>query len=317
MSIKIQKATKMQARGRVALCGPSGHGKTYTSLILAKLLAGDGRFCVIDSERASASKYADEFDFDTIILENFSPKVYVDAIHAAEDAGYPVIVIDSLTHAWSGAGGALEQVDKAVARSNSKNSYAAWREVTPMHNALVDAMIQSSAHIIATMRVKTEYVIEEDERGRKAPRKVGLAPIQRDGLEYEFDLVADMNERKFVESKTRCRHYKGAVQLEPDAKFFEPFVKWLSDGAPAPAQPAPVAAPAVLPKVQLAEEVKAWSGVEKADLGDAVRQCVAAAGVEMDNGKLPDDKVSVVLEWVRERVRGGVGFTQAIGGVAT
>lgn len=138
MQMQFKKATKTQARLRLALIGPSGSGKTYSALAIGKHLGN--RVAVIDTERGSASKYADIFDFDALELATFSPLTYVEAIHAAEQAGYDVLIIDSLSHAWMGKEGALEQVDKA-ARRYQNNSYAGWRDVTPMHNALIDAML--------------------------------------------------------------------------------------------------------------------------------------------------------------------------------
>ena len=149
-------------------------------------------------------------------LKSFSPTDYVNAINAAEQAGYDILIIDSLTHAWSGKNGALELVDKATARLKSGNSFAAWREVTPLHNQMVDAIMASKLHVIATLRSKTEYVMEEDSRGRKVPRKIGMAPIQRDGLEYEFDVVGDMDwENRLIVTKTRCPELAGAVINRP------------------------------------------------------------------------------------------------------
>lgn len=233
--IQFTKATKKQSKLRMALIGPSGSGKTYTALKVGTGLGG--KIAVIDTERGSASKYADLFEFDTLNLETFSPLTYVEAIKAADAAGYDVLVIDSLSHAWMGKEGALEQVDKAAKRSQSGNSYTAWRDVTPMHNALIDAMLQSRCHIIGTMRTKTEYVIEQNERGKSVPKKIGLAPVQRDGLEYEFDVVGDMDaENNFVVSKTRCPALAGAVIQKPGQEVADTLKAWLSDGEPASEQ---------------------------------------------------------------------------------
>ena len=187
----FHKATKTQKRLRLSLYGVSGSGKTYSALAIAKGLGG--KVAVIDTERGSASAYANLFAFDTLEMQPpFSPSAYVAAIRAAESEGYEILIIDSLTHAWSGAGGALEMVDNAAKRSQSGNSYTAWRDVTPEHNKLIDAIIGSKCHVIATMRSKAEYVLEDDNRGKKVPKKKGMAPIQRDGMEYEFDVVAEM-----------------------------------------------------------------------------------------------------------------------------
>lgn len=227
----FKKATRKQAKLRLALIGPSGSGKTMSALQLARHLGK--RVAVIDSERGSASLYAGEAgEFDVLELEDFAPQRYIDAIKAAEREGYDVIVIDSLSHAWMGKGGALEMVDQAAKRSQSKNSFDAWRSVTPAHNALVDAMLQSKAHIIATVRSKTEYVLEENDRGKKVPRKVGMAPVQRDGLEYEFTLVGEMDqEHNLVISKTRCNVVDGAVINKPGQQLAETLKAWLDSGA--------------------------------------------------------------------------------------
>jgi len=244
MSTKFQfkKATKKQVKARIAIAGPSGSGKTYTGLVAATALAQGGQIAVIDTERGSASLYSDYFDFDVLELEPpFSPQVYKQAIKAAENAGYGVILIDSLSHAWEGEGGALDLADEATARQRTPNSYTAWREVTPLHREMVDAMLQSKAHIVATMRSKTEYAIEST-NGKTNIRKVGMAPIQRAGMEYEFTVVGDMDaDNKIVISKSRFAPLQSKVQLKPDVNFFKPFVDWLNSGdadveAPKPTQ---------------------------------------------------------------------------------
>ncbi len=232
MSFQFKKATKTQSRLRMALIGPSGSGKTFTSLSIAVHLGS--KVAVIDTERGSASKYADQFAFDVLELETFEPTNYVDAIGAAENAGYDVIVVDSLSHAWMGKGGALEQVDLAAKR-NKGNSYVGWRDVTPQHNAMVDAMLQCRSHLIVTMRTKTEYVLEENERGKKQPRKIGLAPVQREGLDYEFDVTGELDhDNNLVVDKTRCPALKGKVFQRAGEDIATVLRQWLSDGAPAP-----------------------------------------------------------------------------------
>lgn len=240
----FQKAVKSQAKLRMAIDGPSGSGKTYTALTAATALANGadkehpGKIAVIDTERGSASLYSDRFDFDVAVLDTFSPLKYVELIEAAEEAGYAVIVIDSLSHAWEGEGGALDMVDDAAKRSQSKNSFTAWKDITPMHRKLVDAMLQSKCHIIATMRSKTEYVIETVERnGRQVqmPRKIGLAPIQRQGMEYEFTIVGDMDlDHNFVVSKSRMAELADVVESKPGVKFFARVADWLNSGVAAP-----------------------------------------------------------------------------------
>lgn len=228
--LAFKKAVKSDSKLRLALIGPSGSGKTFTALTFAKVLA-KRRIAVIDTERGSASKYADLFDFDVLELEKHSPNDYVEAIEACVAGGeHDVILIDSLSHAWMGKDGALEQVDKEAARSVSKNSFAAWRTVTPMHNRLVDALVSQPMHLIATMRSKTEWVVDKDEKGKSAPRKIGTAAVQRDGLEYEFDVVADMQPERnlMVVSKSRCPDLANQVIEKPGPEVAELLQKWLA-----------------------------------------------------------------------------------------
>jgi hypothetical protein len=227
------KATKKRAKLRMALIGPSGSGKTYTALKVAQYLVPGGRVAVIDTERGSASKYADQFEFDVLELETFHPERYIRGIAEAQQAGYDVLIIDSLSHAWMGKDGALELVDKAAKRTQGNNSFAAWRDVTPLQNALVDAIIGANLHIIATLRSKMEHAIDRDERGKTTVRKVGLAAIQRDGLEYEFDVVADMaiEGNTLTVSKTRCPALHEAVISKPGREIADTLRAWLTDGA--------------------------------------------------------------------------------------
>lgn len=236
-ALAFKKATKKAARARIAFMGPSGSGKTVTALRVA---AGLGkRIAVIDTEHASASKYAGEFgEFDALELDTFSPETYVQAIQAAERGAYDVLIIDSLSHAWSGKDGALEQVDRAAKRSSSGNSYTAWRDVTPQHNRLIDAIVGCKCHVIATMRTKTEYVLEEVTRGGKTikqPRRVGLAAVQREGMEYEFDVVCDVTlDHDVCVTKTRCAALDGAVVRKAGEDFGRTLLAWLTDGAVMP-----------------------------------------------------------------------------------
>jgi hypothetical protein len=233
----FKKAVKYNSRLRLALAGPSGSGKTYTALTLATALADGGEVAVIDTERGSASKYADLFTFDVNELENFNPQNYINAIHEAEQADYAVLVIDSLSHAWNGPGGLLEQVENITKRSNSKNSFNAWGEATPLQNRLIDTITRSKLHIICTMRTKTEYVIEPNAYGKSAPRKVGTAPVQRADVEYEFDVYGDMDiDNTLIIHKSRCPEMSGAVIAKPDAQVAETLKRWLS-GIPAPERP--------------------------------------------------------------------------------
>ncbi|OUL23976.1 hypothetical protein BV378_20300 [Nostoc sp. RF31YmG] len=237
MTIMFKKATKSQIKLRLALVGISGSGKTYTALNTASHLGKS--VAVIDTEHRSASKYADLFNFDTCELTSFHPQNYIDAITAA--SGYDVLIIDSLSHAWMGKDGALEQVDRIAKRSQTSNTFAAWRDVTPLHNQLVEAMLSCPCHLIVTMRSKSDYVMEEyEDKGKKKTRpvKVGLAPIQRDGVEYEFDVVGDMDkDNNLIITKSRCPNLSGQVIHKPAKELAytlrawmgEPWILWKSE----------------------------------------------------------------------------------------
>ena len=227
----FKKATTEQAKARLAIMGPSGSGKTYTSLIVARELAGKhGKVAVIDSERGSASKYADIFGFDVVEMEEHSPDDYVKTIGMAQKEGYDVLVIDSMSHEWVGKKGALELHDRATARSRSKNSFTAWMEVTPKHNRFIDEILAYPGHVIGTFRTKTAYIIEEVD-GKQKPKKVGTTPIQRDGIEYEFDIVAEMDlDNTLSVTKTRCPELHGVVIDKPDAAFGQTILGWCSTG---------------------------------------------------------------------------------------
>lgn len=237
------KATKKQAKARIGIIGPSGSGKTYTALLLASGLGS--KIAVIDTEHGSASKYADEFEFDVMELDTYNPQNYIDGIIEAGKAGYDVLIIDSLSHAWAGTEGALELADKNASKYGG-NRFAAWRDVTPLHNKLIETMLSSPLHLIATMRSKMEYIQTQDDKGRTIIKKVGMAPIQRDGMEYEFDIVGDMDlDHNFIISKTRCRALDGMIVQKPGRALADTIKAWLSDGAPVQATPAPQARTAV------------------------------------------------------------------------
>jgi len=258
MSMTFQKATKGSARLRLALIGAAGSGKTYTALSIAQHLGGP--VAVIDTERGSASKYSDVFQFDVLELESFSPQTYIAAIQAAEEAGYRVLIIDSLSHAWTGKEGALDQVDRVARRNQAGNTFGAWRDVTPMHNAMVDAIIGARLHIIGTLRAKTEYVQEKNEKtGKTSVRKIGMAPVQRDGLEYEFDVVADLDQdNNLLVGKTRCPAIAGAVFPKAGKDIARKLANWLSDDAaqvpPVKAPAAPLSAPTSAPVAETTED---------------------------------------------------------------
>jgi hypothetical protein len=244
------RATKAQSKLRLAVCGLAGSGKTYTMLSVASAMAadmrrlghGDGRIALIDTEHESASLYADRFEFDTMNLDNHSPRAYVAAIKEAESEGYDFVVIDSLSHAWSGKNGALEQKDSAAARGG--NSWTAWRDITPMHNQLIDTMLGCRMHVLASMRTKMEYIQSTGPNGKAQIEKVGLAAIQREGMEYEFTVVGDIGLDHVLKiSKSRL---DGVLSLgdayeKPGELFAKKVYGWLMSGSAPAARRDPIA----------------------------------------------------------------------------
>ena len=227
----FKKAVKTESKLRLAISGASGSGKTFTALSVATNLGS--KVAVIDTEFGSASKYADLFEFDVLNLSApFNPMRFVEAIKAAGEAGYDVVIVDSVSHAWNGSGGILEIVENA-SKKYKGNSYAGWKDATPVQNALIDAIVTAQTHIVVTMRSKQAYVLSEGRNGRTAPQKVGMAPIQRDGFEYEFDVFIEMDmDNNGIVSKTRCSELQGAVIAKPSKQLADTLKKWLS-GAPA------------------------------------------------------------------------------------
>jgi hypothetical protein len=229
----FKKATKSAAKLRLGLVGPAGSGKTMTALRIAHGLGG--RIAVIDTERGSASLYSGErgLDFDVLELDSYEAEHFIGAIRQAEQAGYDVLIIDSLSHAWAGKGGILEFVDQAAKRSGG-GSFSGWRDATPRHNQLVDAILGAKLHVICTLRSKVEHVIEQV-NGRTQVRKVGLQPVQRDGLEYEFTVVADVTQdHELIITKTRAAWLKDKIIREAGEELGQQLAAWLSDGLPSP-----------------------------------------------------------------------------------
>lgn len=236
--LTFTKATKKKAKLRLALIGPSGSGKTWTALKIATEFGG--KIAVIDTEHGSASKYAGTFQFDVLDLDDPSVEQYVAAIHAAEDAGYDFIIVDSMTHAWQWA---IDEADRVATAQRGGNSFTAWAKVTPKWNQFLRAFVACKSHIIGTARSKTEYVIEQNERGKSAPKKVGMGAVLRDGAEYEFDVVGEMDlQNNLVVSKTRCSKLNGAVIAKPGKQVADTLKAWLEDGAepPPPPEPTPI-----------------------------------------------------------------------------
>ena len=280
----FQRATKAAAKLRLGLIGPAGSGKTMTALRIAAGLGG--RIAVIDTERGSASLYVGErgLDFDVMELDSYEVERFLEAIDAAAAGGYSTLIIDSLSHAWAGKGGILEFVDKAGKRSQTGGNFGAWRDATPRHNALVDAILGAPLHVICTLRSKVEYVVE-NVGGRNQVRKVGLQPVQRDGLEYEFTVVGDVTQdHDLVVTKTRALFLKDQVIREAGEDLGRQLAGWLASGTEQ--RPGVASTPASNPSRP--DATPAAAGPLKEPLRDQIAAYIAQAANVRTLGKIGD-----------------------------
>lgn len=293
----FKKATKAQAKLRAAVFGPSGAGKTFTSLRVGRGLAGDGKIAFIDTERGSAAKYADRFDFDVLELEDKSITGYVDAIRMAADAGYAVLVIDSLSHAWQEL---LEEIDRLAKAKYRGNTWSAWSEGTPLQKKLVDAILTFPGHIIATMRSKTEWQTTQDQSGRNRPVRVGLAPEQGKGVEYEFDLLLELSTDHIANViKDRTGRWQDKMIDKPGEMFGTQLAEWLADGTPKPAVDTPVETPPMADDVDM---IKAKAAISKADSADKLEKFKGVVEQRRDDGYYTVPQAEELVEIIEERL---------------
>jgi len=220
----FKKAEKKKSKLRLAIEGASGSGKTYSGLILAKSIGK--KIAVIDTENGSASLYSDDFDFDVLELAPpYTPERYIEGIKAAEQSGYDVILIDSISHEWSGEGGCLDIVNHI-----GGNSYTAWGKVTPRHDKFINAILRSSAHVICTMRSKAAYDTGKDDRGKMTIQKKGTAPIQRESVDYEFTIVFDLNQKHYaIAAKDRTKMFDNKDFMITQ-ETGDQIINWLNSG---------------------------------------------------------------------------------------
>lgn len=233
----FKKATKSLAKAKLALTGPSGSGKTLSALLLAKGLGT--KVAVLDTENNSASLYEDRFPgWEYFVLPMNPPytaQKYLAGIDAAIQQGFDVLIIDSLSHVWAAEGGLLQQ--KEALDSRGGNSFTNWGTITKLYEQLKSKILFSPIHVIVTMRSKQEYILEQTDKGKQAPKKVGLAPIMRDGMEYEFTAVFDIGmDHQFMVSKDRTGLYDGVVATITEETGAE-IKNWLASAPPPPPPP--------------------------------------------------------------------------------
>jgi len=184
---QFQRAQRQKIKLLIGLIGPSGAGKTYSALRLARGITGNGRVAILDTEHRRGLFYADDWahegwSYDYLPFDPpFSPERYINAAKLAKAEGFDLLIVDSGSHEWIGTGGILYIKDKMP----GANDYTKWGQLTPRHNAFLECMTHSDIHTIVTLRGKDEYVLELNSKGKQAPRKVGVGAQMRDGFEYE------------------------------------------------------------------------------------------------------------------------------------
>jgi len=223
--MQLRTSEKKRAKIKMALQGCAGSGKTYSSLLLAKSLSNNDftKVAVIDTENGSADLYAHLGKYNVITLQPpFTPEVYIEAIELCEKAGMLTIVIDSISHCWDYI---LE------CHSNmTGNSFTNWGRVKPRHKAFIDKILQSDCNIIATMRTKQEYVLNQKD-GKIVPEKVGLKAVQSDGVDYEFTIVLDIDIKHIATaSKDRTGLFMGKPEFMVNPDTGRLILDWSNDG---------------------------------------------------------------------------------------
>lgn len=225
--IQLKKATRKQVKLRLNISAPSGAGKTYSALRMAKGLCGDwSKIAVIDTENGSASLYSDLGDFNVVDLSPpFQPEKYIQALKACEDAGIEVIIIDSSSHEWTCL---LEENEVLAQASFRGNTWSAWSKTTPRHDKFVNAVLHCNAHVITCTRSKMETVMGE---GKKV-HKVGMKDQQREGWEYELtvSLNIDRDTHLASPSKDRTNLFEGKQPFLITEETGELIANWCNSG---------------------------------------------------------------------------------------
>jgi nucleoside-triphosphatase THEP1 len=252
----FRKAERRKAKLRLGLAGGPGSGKTASALLIAYGITGDwAKIGIADTENHSGELYVNAKiggvqigEYQWLGIEKpYTPQKYIDAIKEAEMTGLECIILDSLTHAWAGEGGLLDQ--QGAIADKSGNSWTAWRKVTPLHNQLVETMLGSKIHVIATIRAKMDYA-QVEENGRKQVKKLGMAPIQREGMEYEFTSFFDLSQDHTASStKDRTSLFDGQF-FKPSVDTGKALLDWLETGVDEPAPQATMTTTPATPQTQ-------------------------------------------------------------------
>jgi hypothetical protein len=228
----FKKAERKGQYIKLAITGPSGAGKTYSALRLAKGLTETGKIAFIDTENGSASLYSGEFNFD---VEDISPPFHiskmVEAVKFVVNNNYDVLIVDSASHWWEGVLEYKNQLDK-----RGGNSFTNWNTANEHYQLVLRALLFSKIHVIACMRSKMEYVLEQNDKGKQVPHKVGLAPIMRDGIEYEFSTVLDLDMHHQAKASKDRTGLFGDMIFQITEETGERYKDWLNYNQPVSAE---------------------------------------------------------------------------------
>lgn len=229
--MQIRKAERKQSKLRIGLSSPSGAGKTYSALLLAKGLVGSwDKVGMIDTETGRGDFYSDLGGYTIATMDApFTPEKYIEYINGLVEAGMEVIIIDSISHEWEGKGGCLELNEKLAQAKYKGNTWSAWSETTPRHQKFIDAIVQAPVHIITTVRNKVDTVMTDD----KKVKKVGIKEITREGFEYELtvNFALDRDTHTAIASKDNTRLYDSLDPFVITEKTGEELAKWVMGGA--------------------------------------------------------------------------------------
>lgn len=237
----FEPATRKQSKARIALVGPSGSGKTLSALFLAYGITGDwSKIALIDTEHERGRFYAERSEYNigqflyAPLYPPYSPERYIEYVtEAAQAVGNDgVVIVDSFSHAWDNEGGVLD-IKSSIAKQAGKNDYTAWDEAGKVQNGLVNAILSIPCHTIVTMRTKMAYAMEQNDKGKMQPVKIGLAPIQRENTEYEFDVVFQLNREHIActsKDTTFLDTFSGVITPELGKQLGD----WLKEGTEPP-----------------------------------------------------------------------------------
>lgn len=225
--MQLRKAERKKVKLKMGIAGPTGSGKTYSALLLARGLVDDWeKVAIIDTENGSADLYCHLGGYGVLPLSPpFEPEKYAKALETCVKAGAEVVIIDSMSQEWSGEGGVLDYQSKLGGK------FQDWAKATPRHRAFIDAILQAPVHVICCSRVKTDWAIEQNERGKATPVKMGLKVEQRDGIEYEYTVSWRLSQGNLAScDKDRTGLFHGKADFKITEQTGKELRKWAETG---------------------------------------------------------------------------------------